>query len=232
MANNNTILYQIGYQIGKSLKYELPRKHFQQITYNQSTGSDSSDGISNPTSNFMNAINSLSKISFASLIIENANNPVGFQGLTQIITGYYNVVATNQKLSLKFMIIDTDTQTIGQITFIGCNITFQNVKFIIDNQLNPQSKLAINSIPLVFIDSTVRFLSCEFEYSGDSSNVVITYLENSVVLFDNCKFNGSNYTTVISPTLPSYAVNNNPSGDSPVFKDTQFSLWYAIEGNE
>ena len=223
----STTLYKLGFQVGQILKQIHNQKLEKKIIFDQQDGSPDGDGITSPTSNFMNALYSANKYYHSIIDVQKVTGSVVYAGYTTINNMIYFEIDSSKtsSLSITFSVVDKDSQTVGSIWFQNCYVVFKNVTFNLPSELNPLTANYVPSIPLSFIGCTVIFSGCTFRNNSTSPNITFMNLVGSNVYLESCTLNGNSFTLACSTTHPSLiSLNYITNNAGAVYKDSN-SKW-------
>ena len=220
---NETLLYQLGQAVGQVFKATYGTQQIRTVTYDDSNGTETSDGISSPTSNFINALSSV-QMSLTSKLELNAVNPIAYQAYISF-ENLTTTIEADSKVKIQFEVLDSNSMTLSSLSLKNSYVEFKNIEFIIPSDVNPQTKLN-TSYFLTTMYSTVIFNDCTFTYLGSTLNYVYILSIGSNIIFNNCSFNDTQSTGVISPNVPSlvFAIDSTIP-ESVHLQDNDISFW-------
>ena len=184
-----SLLYDHGKFLGSQMAKYLGLKKEVTITLDQTNGTDTGDGITEPTNSWLRVLSQTTKYLNSQVKVINSPNPVSYNastlhsGLNQII---FDSTANGNNFSITFSILNgvNNTYTISKLVFENCKkIEFRDFRFVIDPSLDFNVNTPLFSIPFVFKNTTVSFHNCEFVFqpTDGTKQAVLLWLDSSIV---------------------------------------------------
>jgi hypothetical protein len=222
-----TLLYDIGYKVGKQLRKQIGLKQPITITYDPINGDDSSEGIDQPTSNFLQALTTAERYLEATIKIQNSETTGIMLGTVFYINNHLDfqlIVDGENRVDLTFYALDTENAVICNFWITNSNVVFENLNFIIPSHIEPPSVGYISSIPFIITNSVVKFYRCSFT-CDDIENLTFVYANHSTIILDSCEFIDHHFTFCVSPETPSLLTTLNTTIPEHVVLKHKDSYW-------
>ena len=211
-----TILYDIGYKVGNAIRQSLGQKQQKEVILDVNNGSDTADGLLEPTSNYLKALSTAIKFYEVQLTIKTVNGALIHTDILPVRNQLYlEVVNSTDGSNVQISFYQLDSTTIAKFWIENSYVVFKDIEFILPKDIVGDTTFNILLTPFVLINSTVLFYNCQFTYDNMSPTIGFVAGNNSTVVLDNCRFNGQQYVFMYGINkLPNLLITNNITTDN------------------